>query len=89
MYSHVKSIATEFNLLKFVVVLTTLKQHFHHQCQTRKNLLFQMGLSSAELTGSFLQENRILVYRVAIQLQEGQYPPHHKWIYETEEIEEY
>jgi len=86
MYSHVKSIAIEFNLLKFVEVLTTLKQHFNHE-RTR-NLLRQMGLSSSNPTGWFLQANRIPVHMVTMQSQESQYPPHHNWIYETEEIGE-
>jgi len=88
MYTHVKSIAIEFNLLKFVEVLITLKQHFNHEPQTRRNLLRQMGLSSPEPVGWFLQANSIQIHKVTMQSQGSQYPPHHNWIYETEEIGE-
>jgi len=88
MYAHVKSIAFEFQLLKFVEVLATIKRRFNHQRQKRKNLLREMGLSSPEPTGWFLEANRIPIYKVAVQSQENQYPPHNHWVYEQEEIGE-
>jgi len=85
MYSHIKSVATEFQLQKFAEVLAGLKQKHNHKRQMRKNLLRQMGLSRPESGGRFLEVSHIPIYKVAIQPRASQYPPHNHWIYEQEE----
>ena len=84
-YSHTKSVATKFQLLKFAGILASIKQKHNHQRQMRKNLLGQMGLSSLESGGQFLEVNGIPIYKVAIRPRASQYPPHNHWVYEQEE----
>ncbi|PUU76537.1 hypothetical protein B9Z19DRAFT_990265 [Tuber borchii] len=86
MYAYVKSIATKCQLLKFVTVLADLTKKKNHQRQIRKNLLKELGLSSPATGDQFSAGNNIPIYEVAIQSQECQYPPHHHWIYEQEDI---
>ncbi|KAG0126489.1 hypothetical protein HOY82DRAFT_542595 [Tuber indicum] len=86
MYSHIKAVAIEFQLSKFVEVFQELTRKHNYRRQMRKNLLRQMGLSSPETGLQFLKANNISIIEVSFQTIKNQYPPHHAWIYEKEEI---